>query len=808
MKGAKALAYVLEKPIWQRLKTWLAASPFPPLGKAVTAGFVTGICLALFSPVLLPSVLRWVFLLVGLSGWAYNGRGRWLAALCVGWGWAGLHAGWVLDAQLPQALEGRDLEIIGKVVSLPEVETRRTRFRFQIDNTINQPKALRGKSVQLIWHDDFTAIQPGPRTTLHAGSRWQLQVRLRAPRGLVNPGGFDAEKHALAQRIIATGSVRTKAKVLAEPVGLQAWRETMAQRIAATVNSPSARYIQALAVGDTRALSDADWQWLRATGLTHLVAISGFHVGMVAGGMALLAAGFWYLFPWLGRICPRPLAAALVAWIAAIVYAAAAGFALPTVRTVLMITVVVLARLFRRRIYVADSLALAALVIAVVDPLSVLAAGFWLSFAGVAWLIWCLPERAHWLRGFLSAQMVASIGLLPLTALLFSQASAAGPLANLLAIPWWTLVVVPLSLMGTALEALWLGSGQWAWQCAAYCFELSVPPLDWLAHSRFALWWLPETRWFALPLALIAALCLLLPRGVPGKPLALLLWLPLLYPARELPKHGELQLIVFDVGQGLSILIRTAQHQLLYDTGPAVRDGFDAGERVVVPALRALGVRRLDQVIISHGDNDHAGGAKAVAAVFPNAYWQVPPGLEWENAQPCYAGQHWQWDSVQFRFLHPELHFPYLRNESSCVLRIETAYGAVLLTGDIGQVIEQRLLTFQPEQLQADVVLAPHHGSSGSSHGAFIRATKAQLTLVSAGHNNRFGHPRTEVVQRWQQSGAEVLNTAHSGAIGIWLDTQGLSVREHRIYRARLWDAVSHARRRAAHNQARIVKSQ
>jgi len=799
MKYVKARDHALDQATWYRFKAWLTAEQWPPLGKAVTTGFIAGVCVALWLPALLPWSVRWILLLLGLSGWILNWRGRWLAALLAGSGWAALHAGWVLGAQLPVTLEGRDLEITGTVISLPEIDIRRTRFRFQIDNHTYLPKALRGKLVQLIWYDDFAATQPGPRTALHAGSRWQLQVRLRAPRGLSNPGGFDAEKHALAQRFVATGTVRAKRHILAQPSGLQAWREQMTLRIATTVDSHSARYIQALAVGDTRALTNNDWQWLRATGLTHLVAISGFHVGMVAGGVALLAAGFWYVFPWLGRTCPRPLAAALVAWVAAIIYAAVAGFALPTVRTVLMISVVVLARLIRRRIQVAASLALAALIIVAVDPLSVLAAGFWLSFAGVAWLIWCLPERRHWLSGFLSAQMVASIGLLPLTVMLFAQASAAGPLANLLAIPWWTLVVVPLALIGTALEALYLGSGQWAWHWAAQCFEWSLPPLDWLAHSRFALWWLPQSPWFALPLALVAALCWLLPKGVPGKPLAALLWLPLLYPAHQLPKHGELQLILLDVGQGLSVLVRTAQHQLLYDTGPAMRDGFDAGERVVVPALRALGVHQLDQVIISHGDNDHAGGARAVAAIFPVAHWQVPPGLKWETAHSsCHAGKNWQWDGVRFTFLHPERHFPYLRNDSSCVLRIETVYGSVLLTGDISQLIEQRLLKAQPKALGADVVLAPHHGSSSSSHKAFIAATGAQLVLISAGHNNRFAHPRAEVVQRWQQSGAEVLNTAQSGALWVWLDTQGLSVREQRIWRARLWDARVNADNRAA----------
>jgi len=736
----------------------------------------------------MPPWLRWGMLLTGVLGWRYAWRGRCLAAALTGAGWVALHAGWVLEASLPPSLEGRDITITGRIISLPEVETRRTRFRFQVDTGPDQLPPLRGKRLDLHWYDAFGATQIGPRQALHAGTRWQFQVRLRAPRGLSNPGGFDAEKQALAQRIHAIGTVRGQAQPLSAASGLQAWRQVMAARIEDAVASDASRYLQALAVGDTRALSAADWQWLRATGLTHLVAISGLHVGMVAGCMAWLMMGIWRVFPSLGRYYPRPQAAAVAVLIAAIVYAAVAGFGLPTVRTVLMIAVVVLARLSRRYVHVASSLALAALLILVIDPLAVLTAGFWLSFAGVAWLIWCLPERHHWLRGFLSAQLVATLGLLPLTVILFGQASAVSPLANLLAIPSWTLIVVPLTLIGTALEALWAGSGQWAWHLGAYCFELSQIPLNYLASSRFALWWLPEPAWFALPLALLAALWLLLPRGVPGKPVALLLWLPLLWPARELPKPGELQLLVLDVGQGLSVLIRTAHYQLLYDTGPALRDGFDAGERVVIPTLRALAVRRLDKIIISHGDNDHAGGAAAVANVFPPDQWLVPPGLEWPTAAPCHHEVSWQWDDVHFSFLHPDMHFPYLKNESSCVLRIESMHGVVLLTGDIGRVIEERLVKHQAAQLAADVVLVPHHGSHGSSHPGFISATKPRLALISAGYANRFGHPRPEVIQRWHDNNAEVLTTAHSGAVWVWLDARGLSVREQRQWRSRLWN--------------------
>ena len=768
------------------------AAALPAFGKAVAAGVVAGVCIILWAPALPPGWVRWSLLVFGLFAWWRGHRLRWMGAALAGAGWAALHAGWALDAQLPSLLEGREVTVIGTVVSLPEVEPRRTRFRFRVDDADDQLPALRGRQLQLAWYDDFDAKQPGPRMRLGAGARWRFALRLRAPRGLANPGGFDAERHALAQRIVASGLVRPEtAKQLAAPAGLQAWRERMAARIGEAVGGQSARYVQALAIGDTRALDDADWQMLRATGLTHLIAISGFHVGMVAGFVALLVAGLWHVLPWLGRSCPRPLAAAVAALCGAVGYAAVAGFALPTVRTVLMIAVVVMARLGRRPGGVATSLALAALVVLAWDPMAVLMAGFWLSFAGVVWLAWCLPGRMHWLRGFLSAQTVATLGLLPFTVVLFDQASLAGPLANLLAIPWWSLVVVPLALLGTGLEACWPGAGAGLWRASAWCFDLSWTPLAWLAQSRFALWWLPEAHGVALPLALLGALWLLLPRGVPGKALALLLWLPLLWPQQELPRKGEVELVVFDVGQGLSVLVRTAGHRLLYDAGPAVRDGFDAGERVVVPGLRALGVNRLDAVVVSHGDNDHAGGAQAVRAALPAAVWHAPPDMPAAWAmQACAAGERWQWDGVDFEFLHPHGRFPYLRNESSCVLRVQGQHGAVLLAGDIGEVIEEGLAKRQPQQLRADVVLAPHHGSAGSSTPPFVTTTQARLVLVSTGHGNRFGHPRREVVERWRHAGAEVLTTAGSGAVRVWLGEQGLQLRERRRWRKRLWDAA------------------
>jgi len=761
----------------------------PGAAAALLAGTGAGLLL----PMVPPWGLLVPMLIAGMVLWWRGGRMGHLAVVLIGFAWVGLHAAWVISAQLPPAFESHQLEVTGRIADLPHAEPRRTRFQLVVDDDPLQPAPLRGKRLQLSWYDDFDATGPGPRTQLRAGARWRFAIKARAPRGLSNPGGFDSERHALAQRTAATGYVRNAelAREIAAPEGLDAWRERMSKRIAATVPSASSRYVRALALGDTRGLDERDWEILRAAGLTHLIAISGFHVGLVAGFMALIGTGAWRLLPVLARHIPRPQVAAAAALLGALGYAAIAGFALPTVRTVLMIAVVVAARAWRRPLRLADSLALALIAVLLFDPLSPLGPGFWLSFAGVAWLMWCLPNpRLTLWREFLSAQGVATLGLLPLTVILFAQASLAGPLANLIAIPWWSLVVVPLCLVGTALEAMRAGLGDWAWQAAAWCFDLTWPWFTALAHSRFALWWLPEAPWYALPLALLGAFWLLLPRAVPGKALAALLWLPLLWPDPMLPQAGEAELLVIDVGQGLSVLVRTRRHSLLYDAGPAVRDGFDAGERAVVPALRALGVARLDRLVVSHADNDHAGGIAAVRAVIPVADTFAPDGAPVVADSRCVTGQQWEWDGVRFRFLHPTPHFPYLGNEASCVLRVESMHGAALLAGDIGEVIERELVRRDPRSLLADFVLAPHHGSAGSSLAEFVTATRARLVIVSAGFENRFGHPRPEVTARWRQHGAEVLDTADSGAIRVWLGESGLAVRERRPAQARLWDAV------------------
>ncbi len=394
-----------------------APEPVAPFGLAAAASLLAGCTACLYSPALPPTWLLAAGLAGGVLLWAFGRRLRPAGVVACGFALAGLHAAAALALRLPPALEGADVVVAGTVVDLPRTEPGRLRFRFRVDGCERAggagpvacaPAPLRGRLLQLGWYlHGSAAAHPPP---LAPGTRWRLPLRVRAPRGLRNPGSNDAEMRAFADRIAATGYVRADARPrrLGPAHGVDAWRDRMSARIAATVHSPSSRFVRALALGDTRGLGDADWTTLRAAGLTHLIAISGFHVGLAAGAVALLASAAWWLWPTLGHGLPRMHAAALAAFVGALGYAAVAGFALPTMRTVLMIGLVVLARLLRRAQRAADALSLALLVMLLADPLSVLAPGFWLSFGGVAWLLWCLPGAGEhgWraqLRGFFGA---------------------------------------------------------------------------------------------------------------------------------------------------------------------------------------------------------------------------------------------------------------------------------------------------------------------------------------------------------------------------------------------------------------------
>lgn len=742
-----------------------------PAALPAAAGLLAGVLSVQWLPALPPhEVLVSAVLVAMLCAWRLP-RHRWLGCILLGFAWAAWCGGMAMDARLPRGLEGEDIVVTGAVVGLPQVHNDASRFDFLVEHAQqdDQPLAFSGK-VTLSWYRRAPPIR--------ACSRWQLVLRLKRPRGLINPGGADSERTALARRIVATGYVRdgkgdeANNRLLSTPRCIDGARDAIASGITARVaDAHDAALLRAFAVGDTRGLEAADWEVARANGVSHLIAISGFHVGVAAvSGVWLVSLVYW-LWPGFGFRLPRPLAQAGAAVSVAAFYSALAGFGLPTVRTLLMIAVVALARCGRRHGGGAQSLALALIAILLTDPLSVLAAGFWLSFVGVSFLMLCLHARGSGWRAFVHelsmGQLVMTVALLPLSLWFFGEASLVGALSNLIAVPFVSFVIVPCVLFGTLLLGV--------------CPPLAAPVL-WLAaqfaHAQWWLlekmatwpgahWYLPSVQLWALLFALLGSLWLFMPRGLPLRWLGLLLFLPLLLPPRPQLAEGAFEVWMLDVGQGLSVLLRTREHVLLYDAGARFPSGFDLGEAVVLPSMHALGLDRLDLMMISHGDNDHAGGAQAVATAFPQArrYAGEPARMPMPT-QPCAAGQAWQWDGVQFRVLSPPASGHDRDNDSSCVLLVQSAVGRLLLTGDISARIEKQLAkTIEPGL--SPVLQVPHHGSKTSSSDPFITTLTPSLALVSAGWRNRFGHPKPEVVARYRQAGVRLLNTAEQGAIGL-----------------------------------------
>ncbi|MCG6118036.1 MAG: DNA internalization-related competence protein ComEC/Rec2 [Aquimonas sp.] len=768
------------------------APALPPFGIQTALAALAGTSLALLLPRLPATPLIWAVLAAGLALWAWpRSFSRLAGAGLAGAGWSLLWAGLLLEARLPEAMAGRDFTVSGRVQGLPQSSPDAVRFDFVVEQGEGEAALLQGQRLRLGWYRSPQRPE--------AGSRWTLQVRLKPPRGVVNPGGFDFERHALLRRIAATGYVREgPVNAELEPAhGIDAVRAALSQRIVEALGGEGpghagSRFVRALAVADTRGFGERDWEVLRATGTSHLMAISGLHVGLVAGFAALLMRLLYRLWPRLGLRLPLPQGAAAAALLAACVYAALAGFGLPTVRSLLMIAAALLAVLLRRAQGPWQAYALALLLMLALDPLAVLGAGFWLSFLGVAWLLWCLPADLQSMPGWrrlVGAQLVASLGLLPLTVLFFGQASVVGAGLNLLAVPWVSLLVVPLSLIGTALLAIGLElPAQWVLWLAAIVMDL----LWWLLQAS-AGWpraqvFLPAPSTLALLLAALGLAWVLLPRGVPGRPLALLLLLPLLLPPGREPPAGVLDVWVLDVGQGQAVLLRTTRHALLYDAGPAFGSGLDMGEAAVVPAMRALGLPGLDRLLVSHGDADHAGGTASVLRAYPAEL--LSSDLSLPGARSCESGEAWDWDGVGFELLHPPEHFPYLGNESSCVLRVEAGGRVLLLPGDIGRLIEQRLVREQGERVLADVLLLPHHGSHSSSSAEFVAGVAPAIGLISAGHRNRFGHPRAEVVERWLEAGTALHSTAEGGALHLRIGPDGVhGPSARRQSHPRLWQA-------------------
>ena len=727
-----------------------------------------------------------------------NPRVRAPAALVAGFLWALFRADCILSDSLPPDLEGRDLLAKGIVETVPATHERGVRFQFRIEQLTHAGKQVPGPDrVRLSWY--------GPTSRISAGDRWLLTVRLKRPHGLSNPGGFDYERWLFQRGIQATGYVRDAAENRrlgnSGSYGLARLRQRIAGIITtALADSAAAGIVTALAVGVRDGIDDSQWQVLRLTGTGHLMAISGLHIGLVSGLSFFFARRIWSLSSRATLRLAAPRAAALVAILAAAVYASLAGFALPTQRALIMVAGFMAALFLRRAIAPGRGLAWALMAVLVADPLSVLSAGFWLSFAAVAVILlgmsgrlrasgpWWRWGRVHWL---------VAVGLLPLTLAFFGENPLLSPLANLVAVPWMGVVVVPLVLSGVLFILPLPTVGEGLLLIAAKAVEWLWPVLAWLAERDLTF----QAPAVDDPLRLLAAtvgvVLLLLPRGFPGRWLGLLWLAPLVLVSPARPPTNGLWVTVLDVGQGLATVVQTHKHVLVYDTGPRHSARFDAGKAVVVPFLRTQGLHRVDTLVVSHGDNDHAGGVLSLLQEVPvDVLLTSVPG-RWPTAVPCLAGRTWHWDGVDFHVLHPEEQARSDNNNRSCVLRIVSPGGSVLLPGDIEAGMERRLVRRYGEELAADVLIAPHHGSSTSSIASFLDAVAPEQAVFAVGYRNRWGFPTEAVKARYRERAVDTHNTALHGAVKVSIDPsrEAFTSSRHRTATARFWNWQEQDRR-------------
>jgi competence protein ComEC len=722
---------------------------------------------------------------------------------------AGARASHYAQNDLNPALEGRTLHVVGIVANLPQRMEDSARFRFEVESAREANGALVQLPPQLLlgWYgnrlngsDDKVQAPP---TDLRPGDRWQLAVRLKAPHGHINPHGFDYELWLWEQGLQATGYVRNGAKD-ASPQWLgSTWShpvERLRQRVRSAIDArvadrATAGIVAALLVGDQAAIERADWDVFRATGVAHLMAISGLHITGLAWLVAFCVGWLWRRSdvwspcrPW-SLWLPAPIAASVCAVAVALAYAVFTGWGVPAQRTVWMLGVVTLLRVYGLRWpWVQVWLSVCAVVLAL-DPWALMQAGFWLSFVAVGVLfasgspapastLWAAAQRL-WRE-----QWLMSVCLAPLTLLLFHQVSVVGLFANMVAVPWVTLVVTPLCLLGLVLPFAW---------------SMAADALQWLLSGLKACAGVSWAQWSASAAPLWAGAAALVGMGVWAMRVpmwlrwfGMVLVLPVLSWQTPRPAHGTFELIAADMGQGHAVLVRTATHSLLYDTGPRYSAETDAGQRVLVPLLRAWG-ERLDRIVISHQDSDHSGGAPAVMAMQPQA--DVLTSISTEHPlqqlgtmQRCERGQSWMWDGVRFEVLHPSAS-DYERklkpNALSCVVRVSAHNTSALLVGDIEAAQEQDLLQ-SGQALQADWLLVPHHGSATSSTQAFLEVVQPSVAIVQAGYRNRFGHPRPDVLRRYSDLGVLVVQTPRCGA-STWRSEQPKLVQCERNQRQRYW---------------------
>lgn len=696
----------------------------------------------------------------------------------------------ILKWQLPENLETKTITITGIIDSLPKISDDEAQFEFLLESINKKPEHTR---IHLSWYH-YNGI------LLEMGSRWQMQVHLKRSHGLLNPGGFDYEKWLFSRGIRATGYVVNPEK--AKLLQTQKWkhpvdnlRQYLQQKIENTLaDQPTKGLISALIMGAQNGITEDQWQVMRATGTNHLMAIAGVHIAFISGFIYTIANFFWRRSMRLMLKLPAPQAAALAALISAVIYSALAGFALPTQRALAMLVVFMLGLFLRRTLNAWNSFSLALLLMLLWDPLATLSISFWLSFGAVFAIIYGItgrlkPKGLWWKYG--RVQWVITITLIPISLVLFQQSSMISFVANLIAVPTVGILVLPLCLIGALLIIIFPLAGHWVLWLAAKIISVIWWVLAWLGNLQGAVWQQTMPSIWVLASAVIGVLLLIAPRGFPACWLGFLWLSPLIFFRPAMLPENTVRFTLLDVGQGLSVVVQTKDHVLIFDTGPPMGKHADAGNRVILPFLQAMGIKKVDMLIVSHGDSDHIGGALSTLKEIPVSHILTSVPERFFAKFPkhyCENGQTWRWNGVIFRMLYPTPEFLHKGNNSSCVLRVEAKGGSILLTGDIEKPAEEYLVKHANLLLPSTVLIAPHHGSRTSSTAAFIKAVHPNTVLFPLGYKNRYRFPNKLVVARYRQAKIAMFDTAKSGAITLEIgDDSAVGIILQRDLEKRIW---------------------
>lgn len=727
--------------------------------------------------------INWIIVLFMLVGYFAFFRYWRLMFFIIGFLWAIYFSHIRLTDQLSSQIEGIHLQIKGQVVGLPQYDERRVRFDFLV---LNEKKSLPRK-IRLSWFF--------PKQQIKAGQYWQLTVKLKKPHGWFNPGGFDYERWLFMENIGATGYVKNKPPP--ELLGTApAWQNftTIRQKIADQLTlllgeSSNKGIIKALTIGDRSEISDEQWNVFRRTGTVHLVAISGLHIGLISG----LTYLFIFNLAIKLNISSAQKTAAVCVVVVAVFYSALAGFSLPTQRSLIMLTIAMLAIVLQRNISIVNIIALAMFGVVILDPLSVLSASFWLSFLAVSIIVYSLAARlgktGYW-TGAIKIHCVTAISLSPLLLFYFQQFSIIAPVANFIAVPVVSLVIVPLCFIAVLSMAISIDFAALIIILIDKILQGLWEVLFVMAEFSYAAISISSPPFYILPFALLGIFILLSPRGIPVKWLACLFLLPIILTKQDKPKSGEVTMTLLDVGQGLATVIETANHVLVFDTGAKYSETFNMGNSVIIPFLQYKGIRGIDTLIISHGDNDHIGGAHSIVTQtgVQKILTSVPELLDESDAVKCERGQKWIWDQVVFEIMSPTLGVLNGKNNNSCVLKIRSKEKSILLTGDIEKEAENWLVKWEGDQLKSDILVAPHHGSKTSSTFPFLKQVNASVILIPSGYKNRFSFPHDEVINRYEMLNTRWMSTADEGAIVVKLKGDNLIVESTRTVAERYWN--------------------